>query len=65
MCYWALEEDSLTKLKHELEIGSDHTIADWKNFCRDICATYYINNPEKIGGIFLLIYLRNQTKYRF
>jgi hypothetical protein len=50
MYHWCKEEDSLTKLKHELEIGSDHTIIDWRNFCRDICATYYINNPQQIGG---------------
>ena len=52
MYYWAKEEDSLRKLKRELEIGSDHTIIDWKNFCRNIRATYYTNNPQKIGGNF-------------
>lgn len=26
------------------------TICDWKNFCRDICLVYYLQNPIKIGG---------------
>ena len=50
--YWTKEEDSLKKLKHELELGSDHRIIDWKNSCRDICAIYYFNNPQNVGDNF-------------
>ncbi|CAF3281361.1 unnamed protein product [Rotaria sp. Silwood2] len=35
---------------HELDIGSPNTVVDWKNFCRDICAQYLVNNPMRIGG---------------
>ena len=33
-----------------MEIGSDHTIINWRSFCRDICAIHYTNNPQKIRG---------------
>ena len=29
---------------------SDHTVTDWKNFLRDICAEYFIANPVRLGG---------------
>ena len=35
---------------HELEIGSPNTIIDWRNFCRDVCAKYFINHPQVIGS---------------
>ena len=35
---------------HELEIGSPNTIVDWRHFCRDICAEYFINHPQVIRG---------------
>ena len=50
MYYWSRLEDSIDKIMHELEIGSPSTIVDWKNFCRDIRAQYFINNPMRIGG---------------
>ena len=50
MYYWSREEDSIDKIMHELEIGSPSTFVDWKNFCRDICAQHFINNPMQIGG---------------
>jgi len=55
MYYWARQNDSLDNLSHELELLSSHTIIDWKNFCRDICAIYYLNNPQKIGGMSIII----------
>ena len=30
---------------------SSHTIVDWFNFCRDICAQWLENHPMEIGGI--------------
>ena len=53
MYYWAQEEDSLYKLQGELEVKSERTIIDWRNFCCDVCATYYINDPQQIRGKFL------------
>uniref|UniRef100_A0A915MNR7 ISXO2-like transposase domain-containing protein n=1 Tax=Meloidogyne javanica TaxID=6303 RepID=A0A915MNR7_MELJA len=32
-------------------IGCPQTVVDWKMFCRDIAAAYFLNHPEKIGGI--------------
>jgi len=34
----------------ELDIGCDQTIVDWKQFCRDVCVSYFLNHPEPIGG---------------
>ena len=34
----------------ELEIGGEQTIVDWKQFCRDVCVSYFLNHPERIGG---------------
>ena len=34
----------------ELEIGGEHTIVDWKQFCRDVCFQYFFNHPEQLGG---------------
>ena len=33
----------------QLGIVGEHTIVDWKNFCRDICLEYFIRNPVVIG----------------
>ena len=41
---------SYEDLKDELEIGSNHSITDWMQFCRDVCVEYFIRNPCKIGG---------------
>ena len=34
----------------EVDIGSEQTIVDWKQFCRDVCVSYFLNHPEPIGG---------------
>ena len=62
MYYCSQKEDSLEKLKRELEIESDHTIIDWHNFCRDICVDYYVKNPQRVGGHFLSG-LRSKRKF--
>ncbi len=30
---------------------SEHTIVDWYNFIRDVCAQYLIDHAQKIGGV--------------
>ena len=35
----------------ELEIGSQHTILDWMQFCRDICVEYFVRSPMRDGRI--------------
>ena len=37
-------------VKHELKIGSDHTLVDWYNFAREVCVEILSNRSEKIGG---------------
>lgn len=37
-------------VKRELQIGSDHTLVDWFNFCRDICCQILFQDNKKIGG---------------
>ena len=41
---------SVEDVRHELRIGSEHTVADWSQFCRDIAVAYFTNNPIQIGG---------------
>ncbi|CAF1685796.1 unnamed protein product [Adineta ricciae] len=50
MYYCSRQQDSLDHLIHELDIGSTKTVVDWKNFCRDVCAEYFLRNPVQIGG---------------
>ena len=41
---------SQQQIMKELEIGCNSTIVDWKQFCRDVCVSYFLNHPEQIGG---------------
>eukprot|EP00795_Rhopilema_esculentum_P015990 gene15990-7323_t len=34
----------------ELDIKSEHTVVDWKQFCRDVCVEHFLNKPQQIGG---------------
>ena len=34
----------------ELEIGGEHSIVDWFQFCRDICYSFFVRFPQQIGG---------------
>lgn len=63
MYYWAIQIDTATDLKHELKVLSPHTIVDWRNFCCDICALYFVNNPQKIGGMSRVIYMIKSLMY--
>ena len=35
--------------QHELQIGSEHSIVDWNQYCRDIAVSYFINNQCDSG----------------
>ena len=37
-------------IRKELEIGGQHTVVDWLQFCRDVPVDYFLNNPVPIGG---------------
>ena len=41
---------SQDQIMWEVEIGSEQTAVDWKQFCRDVCVSYFLNHPEPIGG---------------
>lgn len=47
---WSMDRFHQTDYKHQLDIGSNSTVVDWKNYCRDICAEYLLANPTQIGG---------------
>ena len=50
--YWARKTHSLDEFQHDMGIGCPQTVVDWKMFCRDIAAAYFLNHPEKIGFVF-------------
>ena len=41
---------SVEDAQHELQIGSEHSIVDWNQYCRDIAVSHFLNNPVQIGG---------------
>ena len=40
----------MQKENKDLEIGSNKTVVDWNQFCRDIAVTYFLNNRVQLGG---------------
>ena len=49
-CYFWVNRIESNFIKYELQIGSDNTVVDWKNFCREVCVEYLFRSSEKIGG---------------
>ncbi|XP_065652863.1 uncharacterized protein LOC136080179 [Hydra vulgaris] len=41
---------SVEDIQKDLEIGSNKTVVDWNQFCRDIAVTYFLNNRVQLGG---------------
>ncbi|XP_065665553.1 uncharacterized protein LOC136086979 [Hydra vulgaris] len=41
---------SVKDIQKALKIGSNKTVADWNQFCRDIAVTYFQNNHVQLGG---------------
>ena len=41
---------SVEDAQHELQIGSEYSIVDWNQYCRDIAVSHFLNNPVQIGG---------------
>ncbi len=37
-------------VKTQLRLGSDHTLVDWYNFCREVCLEILVGENEQIGG---------------
>ena len=48
--YWVYKTPSEFVLR-ELRIGSEHTIADWYNFAREVCIAIIKTENEQIGGV--------------
>ena len=51
MYYWSREMDTIETLMFQLDIELTRTVVDWRNFCRHVCAEYYIRRPLQIGDI--------------
>ncbi|KCZ79367.1 hypothetical protein H312_03236, partial [Anncaliia algerae PRA339] len=49
--YFVRDNQRQDDLMRNVEIESEHTIVDWKNFCREICASHFLRNPVVLGGI--------------
>ena len=50
LIYCWIQGYSEERIKHELDIGSDHTTVDWFQFCRDTCVEILLIDNKKIGG---------------
>ena len=37
-------------IMEELDIGSNGTVVDWNQYCRDVAVTYFVNHPVQLGG---------------
>lgn len=46
---WTKEYTTIKFCEEELELSS-HSVVDWKNFLREVCAASLLGNPIKIGG---------------
>ncbi|CAF1629088.1 unnamed protein product [Didymodactylos carnosus] len=51
MYYWSQGVDTYDFLQRQCNFGSKSTIADWKNFLRDVCAEHFLRHPAEIGGV--------------
>lgn len=49
--YFARDDQLQEELKFNLDVVSENTIVDWKNFCRDVCTSYFVRHPVLLGGI--------------
>lgn len=47
---WSQEYNSIKFCKKELNINCNHTIVDYSNFLREVCAAKLLHNPIMIGG---------------
>jgi hypothetical protein len=50
LIYGFVHKYSNENIRREIGIGSDHTVVDWFQFCRDICCEILLLDNRKIGG---------------
>ena len=55
MYLWSRGITTQKFLMLECRFESTRTVVDWKNFMRDVCLSYYLANPVKIGGPGVLV----------
>lgn len=48
--HWCMDRFHQSDYMEQLEIGSEHTVVDWKNFCRDVCGQHLLKHPMVVGG---------------
>ena len=51
MMYWSQGLDSHKFIKGNINILSDKTVVDWKNFMRNLCVEYFVRRSTIIGGV--------------
>ena len=49
--YWSQGLDSHRSIKRNINILSDKTIVDWKNFIHALCVGHFIRHPTIIGSV--------------
>ena len=47
--WWAMKYGRQEDWMREFNMGPN-TIVDWRNFFRDVCAQYFLDNPVMLGG---------------
>ena len=47
--YWCHQYGTIANQEYETGISS-HSIVQWHQYFRDVCAEYFVRNPQKIGG---------------
>ena len=45
-----MKKCTLSQIAEDLDL-SNHTVVDWLNFIRDVCAQYFLDHPIEIGGL--------------
>jgi len=50
LIYGFVHKYSNETIRREVGIGSDHTVVDWYQFCRDICCEILLLDNRKVGG---------------
>ena len=61
--WWVMKYGRVVDWMREFDLAT-HTITDWRNFCRDVCAQYFENNPIAIGGPGLALFENKLLFYR-
>ncbi|KCZ81353.1 hypothetical protein H312_01234 [Anncaliia algerae PRA339] len=64
MYYFTRDNQKQDNLLDDLEIDSSARIVDWKNICREICCSYFMRNPDILGGPGIVVELDESSLVR-